>query len=91
MQFTEVNAEDFTRITLERLPHQEIETALIAIGGNGVEGTRFKSRVLKAAGWKYERLTTYAAHPETAAEAFNRVRGILQQTQEPEQILQQLG
>ncbi|RRQ21937.1 hypothetical protein [Thiohalobacter thiocyanaticus] len=91
MQFTEVNPEDFTRITLERLPHQEIETALIAIGGNGVEGTKFKGRVLKAAGWKYERLTTYASYPETAAEAFNRVRGILQQTREPEQILAQLG
>lgn len=91
MQFTEVNAEDFTRITLERMPHQEIENALITIGGSGVEGTQFKTRVLKAAGWKYERLTTYAAHPATAAEAFNRVRGILQQTQEPEQILAQLG
>ena len=90
MQFTEVNAEDFTRITLERLPHQEIESALISIGGNGVEGTRFKTRVLKAAGWKYERLTTYAAHPDTAAAAFNRVRGILHQTQEPEQIMAQL-
>ncbi|HSH29772.1 MAG TPA: hypothetical protein VK971_07690 [Thiohalobacter sp.] len=47
--------------------------------------------MLKAAGWKYERLTTYAAHPEAAAEALNRVRGILQQTQEPEQILRQLA
>lgn len=91
MQFTEVNADDFTRITLERLPHQEIETALISIGGNGIEGTRFKTQVLKAAGWKYERLTTYAAHPESAAEAFNRVRAILQETDDPEQIIQRLA
>lgn len=91
MQFTEVNAEDFAKLTLERLPHQEIETALISIGGSGIEGTKFKTRVLKAAGWKYERLTTYAAHPETAAEAFNRVRTILQETDDPDQIIQRLG
>jgi hypothetical protein len=88
MQFPEVQAEDFTKITIERLPHHEIESALINIGGSGVEGTQYKTKVIKAAGWKYERLTTYAAHPDVAASAFNKVRAALASTQEQDKLLE---
>ena len=86
-QFEPVAPEDFTKITTERLPHQKIEAALILIGGTGVKGMEFSRKVMRAAGWKYERLTTYASHPEVAADAFNRVREILATTDDSEQIL----
>lgn len=87
MQFPEIQAEDFTKITIERLPHHEIEAALIHIGGSGVPGSKYKTDVLKAAGWKYERLTTYAAHPDVAAVAFNRVRQALAETENQEELM----
>ena len=87
MQFPEIQADDFTKITTDRLPHQDIEATLISIGGNGVNGTKYKTQVMKAAGWKYERLTTYAAHPDVAAVAFNKVRTILATTQDQDQIM----
>ncbi len=87
MQFPEIQADDFTKITTDRLPHQDIEAALIHIGGSGVNGSKYKTSVMKAAGWKYERLTTYAAHPEVAAVAFNKVRSVLARTQDQEQII----
>ncbi len=90
-QFEPVAAEDFTKITTSRLPHQKIEAALILIGGTGVKGMEFSRKVMRAAGWKYERLTTYASHPEVAAEAFNRVREILATTEDREQILERVS
>lgn len=86
-EFAEVQADDFSKITIERLPHQEIEMALIAIGGGGVRGTQFKTDVVRAAGWNGERLATYAGKPEKAAAAFNRIRAILVDTDDQAQIL----
>ncbi|WJW75415.1 hypothetical protein QVG61_13140 [Thiohalobacter sp. IOR34] len=71
--FDKVEADDFCRITCDLLPHQQIEKALIQLGGNGLEGMEFMAQALKAAGWKYERLTTFTTHPEVAATAFNRI------------------
>jgi hypothetical protein len=88
--FTEVQPDDFSRITIERLPHQEIEMALIAIGGGGVRGTQFKTEVVQAAGWKGERLSTYAGKPEMAAEAFNRIRTVLAETEDMDEIMARL-
>lgn len=86
-EFAEVQAEDFSKITIDRLPHQEIEMALIAIGGGGVRGTQFKTDVVRAAGWNGERLATYAGKPEKAAAAFNRIRDVLTETEDQDQIL----
>lgn len=86
-EFAEVQAEDFSKITIERLPHQEIEMALITIGGGGVRGTQFKTDVVRAAGWNGERLATYAGKPEKAAAAFNRIRAVLTETDDQDQIM----
>jgi hypothetical protein len=85
--FAEVHPDDFSKITIERLPHQEIEMALIAIGGGGVRGTQFKTEVVQAAGWKGERLSTYAGKPEMAATAFNKIRSVLTETEDMEAIM----
>jgi hypothetical protein len=86
-EFAEVQADDFSKITIERLPHQEIEMALIAIGGGGVRGTQFKTDVVQAAGWKGERLSTYAGKPEMAAVAFNKIREVLAETEEMDEVM----
>jgi len=89
-EFAEVQAEDFSKITIERMPHQEIEMALIAIGGGGVRGTQFKTDVVRAAGWNGERLATYAGKPEKAAAAFNKIRAVLAETDEQDQVMDKL-
>jgi hypothetical protein len=86
-EFAEVQPDDFSKITIERLPHQEIEMALIAIGGGGVRGTQFKTEVVQAAGWRSERLSTYAGKPEMAAEAFNRIRAVLAETNDKDEVI----
>lgn len=84
-EFAEVKAEDFTKLTIERQPHQEIENALIAMGG-----TNFKNETLKRAGWKGDRLTSFAKRPEEAAVAFNKIRNALTKTDDPDQLWQQM-
>lgn len=88
--FNEVQPEDFSKITLDRLPHQEIESTIIRIGGGGVAGMKYKDEVLAAAGWKIERLRTYAGNPELAAEAFNRIREVLADTDDRDEIMDRL-
>lgn len=89
-EFPEVQAEDFSKITIQRLPHQEIEMALIQIGGGGVRGTQFKTDAVRAAGWNGERLSTYAGKPDMAAQAFNRLRNILAETDDMAQVMERL-
>ncbi len=86
-QLEEVKIEDFSKITMERLPHLKIEDTLIKIGGGGVEGVSFKKESMKAAGWKYHELTSYNAHPEEACSAFNRLRVIIAEVSEKDQII----
>lgn len=81
-EFTPVQADDFSKLTIERLPHQAIEMALISIGGGGVKGIDFKTEMVKAAGWNRDRLSTYSGNPDLAAEAFNRIRDILAETED---------
>lgn len=89
-EFAEVQVDDFSKITLDRLPHQEIEMALIAIGGGGVRGTQFKTDVVRAAGWNSERLATYAGKPEKAAAAFNKIRAVLAETDDQDQVMEKV-
>lgn len=90
IEIAEVQEDDFSRIGGERPPHLKIEAALIALGGNGVQGTEFKQRALKAAGWRYGKMTSYGSNPKLAAEAFNRVRSALARSRDREQLLQTL-
>lgn len=89
-EFTEVQADDFSKITVDRLPHQEIEMALIGIGGGGVKGIEFKTEIVKAAGWNRERLSTYSGNPDLAAEAFNRIRELLVETEDADELRSRL-
>lgn len=86
----EVHEEDFSRIGGDKPPHLKIEAALIELGGSGVPGTEFKLRALKAAGWKYGKMTPYGSYPKLAAEAFNRIRTALAGSGSGEQLLQAL-
>lgn len=90
-QFDEVKAEDFSRIGGVPPPHLKIEQALIQMGGAGKIGMDFKQQALKAAGWKYDRLTGYAKNPALAATAFNRVREALAAATDKNQLLAALA
>ena len=89
-EFPEIQTDDFSKITLQRLPHQDIEMTLIQIGGGGVRGTQFKTDAVRAAGWRGESLATYAGKPEMAAQAFNRLREILAETDDKDQVMERL-
>lgn len=89
-EFDEVKAEDFSTIGGGPPPHSKIEQALIQIGGAGKVGMDFKQRALKAAGWKYDRLTGYAKNPALAAKAFNRVRDVLRTNTDKAKVLEAL-
>lgn len=86
----EVREDDFSRIGGDKPPHLKIEAALIALGGSGVSGTEFKLRALKAAGWKYGKMTPYGSYPKLAAEAFNRIRSALARSSDRDQLIQAL-
>ena len=88
--YAEVKPEDFSKISRERLPHQEIESALILIGGGGVKGTQYKISVIREAGWNKGTTIGYAHSADVAANAFNRVRQVLVQTDDPDQLLEQI-
>ena len=76
----EVQVSDFTKITLEALPHQKIESALSVIGGGGKNGMTYKQEMLKLAGWKGNKLTSFSKNSESAALAFNKIRVALAKT-----------
>lgn len=88
MSFEEVQIEDFSRIGGDRASFLLIEDALIEIGGQGVPGTQFKTDALRAAGWSYNKLTTYASKAEKATLAFNKIRTALSQSGDKDEILQ---
>jgi len=82
----EVQAEDFTKVTIDLLPHKEIENKLTAIGGGGVNGVAYKNELIKLAGWKGDRLTSFARKPEEAAEVFNKIRLALAANDDPDEL-----
>lgn len=89
-EFTEVTPEDF--MTFSRTPpsYVKIEQRLIELGGNGVKGAEYKTSALNKAGWKYGKLISFGAHPETAAEVFNKVRKALASNEDQKKILEAL-
>ncbi len=81
---------DFLTFSREKPAHVLIEQQLIDMGGGGNRGVEFKKEVLSAAGWKYGKLVSYGAHPETAAAAFNKIRQVLDTTSDPDALLTQV-
>jgi len=90
-EFNEVNPNDFLTFSRESPAHVLIEGHVIEIGGGGKDGVDFKQEIMKLAGWKHHALTSYGAHADLAAAAFNKVRQVLAQTDEPDQIREDLG
>lgn len=86
-EYPEVKPEDFTKITTEKLPHQKIEMALMVICGSGRAGADLKYKLLKAAGWKKLRLSTFAGDPVMAADVFNKIRLALLQTEDADKLM----
>jgi hypothetical protein len=91
LKFKPVEPNDFLTFTPGTPSHIQIETAVIEIGGGGKRGIEYKWLVLAAAGWKYKELTSYGAHAEVAAEAFNKIREALEQTDDSEALLAKLS
>lgn len=90
MPMKEVQAQDFMTFSRETPAHVLIEQQLIDMGGGGNKGVEFKKEVMTAAGWKYGKLVSYGAHPEVAADAFNRIRGLLEKARSADELLAQL-
>jgi hypothetical protein len=61
----------------ERPSYLDIEDALMALGGHGVNGNNFKIEMVKLAGWTGGALTMYAQRPVVAQAAFNKIREVL--------------
>lgn len=91
LDIKEIESDEFMTFKAGVKPNYvKIEEALIEIGGRGIPGAKFKKLALEKAGWKYGKLISYGAHPDTAADAFNKVRPILLATQKEDEILAQL-
>ncbi len=92
MEFDPVAADDFTSfkpgVVATRV---KLEQLLTNIGGGGTGGTDFKNQALKMAGYKYDPIIGYAKHPDAAAEAFNKIRTAITETQEKDALLERLG
>jgi len=92
MEFESSNASDFTDFKPGHVfPHVIMEKMLTKIGGGSTPGTEYKQKVLKLAGWKYDPIIGYAKHAEIAAQTFNRLREIIQITQDKNEILNKLS
>ncbi|MGR2660548.1 MULTISPECIES: hypothetical protein [Chromobacterium] len=90
MQFDEVRPEHFTTLSRNPFPHILIDRALQQIAGGSADGSQFRKDVLAAAGWSHGGLTPFGKYPADACEAFNRIRKVLEVTQEPDAILAEL-
>lgn len=85
-QFKEVKPQDFMSFGGEKPSHLLIEEMLISMGG-----TQFKKDALQMAGWTGGRLTTYASRAELAADAFNKVRAALDNSETTVQVKDKLS
>ncbi len=78
VEFENIVVDDFSTFQPGRVaPHVKIEQLLTQIGGGGSDGTTFKKRILKAAGWSYPSIHGYAKNPQQAVAAFNCVRDVI--------------
>jgi hypothetical protein len=87
MQFDEILPEHFSTLSRTPFPHVLIERALLQIAEGQIDGPKFRNQVLVAAGWKHSNLVSFGKYPAEAALAFNRIRAVLAEQQEPVAIL----
>ena len=73
-EYAEVTQDEFTRIGGERPNYLAIESVLMKMGGGGLEGSKFKAEMLKAAGWKYEKMTSGRSVRSSFAACHTRFR-----------------
>ncbi|MGL4251009.1 MAG: hypothetical protein ACRCR1_10370 [Aeromonas sp.] len=90
MYFDEVKPEDFTTFSRVPPPHLQMEQFLMQLGG-GTDGTSFKKKVILAAGWSHTGVVSYGKYPQEACKAFNRLREVLAQHEQPDAILAALS
>lgn len=91
MQFDEVKAQHFTSLSRDPFPHVLIERALQQIASGNADGSQFRKDALAAAGWTHSALITFGKYPDQAAAALNRIRLVLQETEDPGEILAKLN
>ncbi|WP_374355972.1 hypothetical protein [Chitinimonas sp.] len=89
MEFAEVQAQHFSTISRDPLPHTLIERALLQLSP-GEHAAQLRTEVLAAAGWKHSSLVSFGKYPEEAAKAFNRIRDALAQSDDPAVVLSKL-
>ncbi|GGY17533.1 hypothetical protein [Paludibacterium paludis] len=91
MQFDEVLPQHFITLSRDPYPHILIDTALLQLAGGGAEASQFRLQVLAAAGWRHHAVTPLAKYPAEASVVYNRIRGVLAVTQDPQAILDELA
>ncbi len=89
--YVEVQPEDFMKIGGDKPPHLLIEQALISLGSQTGNGGAFKKEALKLAGWNGGSLTTYASRAQVAADAFNRIRDVIDDVNSAEELKEKLA
>ncbi|MDF0604450.1 hypothetical protein HZU77_002140 [Neisseriaceae bacterium TC5R-5] len=87
MQFDEVRPEHFTTLSRNPFPHILMDRLLLQMAGADADGSQYRKEVLAAAGWKHDGLVTFGKYPNDACDAFNRIREVLAQTEEPSEVL----
>ena len=91
MSYEIVEAKHFVTLRRTPFPHVLIEQALLEMGGSGPDGMAFRKKALAAAGWPHDGLVPFAKYPDQAAEAFNRIRLVLEGGANAANLLQVLA
>lgn len=91
MSYEIVEAKHFVTLRRTPFPHVLIEQALLEMGGSGPDGMAFRKKALAAAGWPHDGLVPFAKYPDQAAEAFNRIRQVLEGGANAANLLQVLA
>ncbi|GAB3260372.1 hypothetical protein [Chitinimonas naiadis] len=85
MQFDEVQAEHFSTLSRNPFPHVLIDRALMQLGGEN--SGPYRNSVMAAAGWGHSNLIPFSKYPAEACAAFNRIRAVLAETEDPQAVL----
>ncbi|MBM5572733.1 MULTISPECIES: hypothetical protein [Deefgea] len=91
MQFDEIQAVHFNTLSRTPFPHVLLEQALLQLGGGGVDGSKYAKQVLAAAGWRHASVVSYGKYPEEAATAFNKIRAVLANNEDPTALIELLS
>lgn len=87
--FSPIDPADFLKVGAKP-EFMKVEDLLVAIGGGSLMGMKFKSDLLKACGWNNPKLTSYTKNPKLAAEVFNKIIAVLNQTNDKKKIAELL-